>query len=125
MTLEKLLETLDTAPDTLQFDDTLAVIDGCYHFSPTGFANGEVQNAPGENNGSCKILAFGLAQGLTPAQTLACFGRFYREDVLRHPEGEHHQNIRNFIKTGWKGVRFDGQPLTERGPDRPAQKDPL
>ncbi|MBE0507222.1 MAG: HopJ type III effector protein, partial [Marinospirillum sp.] len=26
-----------------------------------------------------------------------------------------HQNIRNFIQSGWKGVTFDGQALTAKG----------
>ncbi len=45
----------------------------------------------GQNNGSCKIFAFGLAQDLSPEQTLACFGQFYRNDVLGFPENTDHQ----------------------------------
>ncbi|MCB0450192.1 MAG: HopJ type III effector protein, partial [Confluentibacter sp.] len=40
-----------------------------------------------------------------------CFGKFYFEEVLNDPNGTGHQNIRNFIKTGFEGLRFDGQPL--------------
>ena len=44
--------------------------------------------------------------------TLACFGAFYTEDVLKNPDGTDHQNIRNFMKTGWDGIAFYGEPLT-------------
>jgi HopJ type III effector protein. len=44
---------------------------------------------------------------------LALFGEFYR-DVLATPEGDDHQNIRNFMKTGWAGVQFNTTPLTEK-----------
>jgi hypothetical protein len=32
---------------------------------------------------------------------------YYFEDVLGNPNGtDHHQNIRNFMKTGWDGIAF-------------------
>jgi len=40
------------------------------------------------------------------------FGRFYREDVLGNPEGNDHANIRNFMESGWGGVKFDSPALT-------------
>jgi hypothetical protein len=43
---------------------------------------------------------------------LNCFGEYYRTDVLQHPDAIDHQNIRNFIRFGWDGVRFDGAALT-------------
>ncbi|MFT4047340.1 MAG: HopJ type III effector protein [Solimonas sp.] len=52
------------------------------------------------------MLAFAKLQGLSEAETLACFGRFYREDVLKNPDGTDHQNIRNFMRTGWRGSRL-------------------
>jgi hypothetical protein len=30
-----------------------------------------------------------------------CFGAYYREEVLGDLEGTNHQNIRNFMKSGW------------------------
>ena len=65
----------------------------------------------GENSGSCKLFAFARLQGLSEAQTLACFGSYYRDDVLGDPGGSNHQNIRNFMQTGWKGVQFEGEAL--------------
>jgi hypothetical protein len=49
---------------------------------------------------------------LNEKQTLACFGKYYREDVLRHPENDDHANIRNFMLYGWEGIVFEGEALT-------------
>jgi hypothetical protein len=90
----------------------MAVIEAHYDFSPTAFRNGDTENAADTNNGSCKIFAFGLLNELTEAQTLACFGDYYRKDVLENPAGDDHQNIRNFIKYGWKGISFSADALS-------------
>lgn len=111
MTLDTFLATLTTSPDNIEFTDTMAVIESLYDFIPTQFSNGPVTNPAGDNNGSCKIFAFGLAQDLTQQQTLACFGRYYRDDVLANPEGSDHQNIRNFMITAWKGIHFESEAL--------------
>jgi hypothetical protein len=37
---------------------------------------------------------------------LACFGAYYRNDVLGNPEGSDHGNIRNFMESGWAGVKL-------------------
>ena len=111
MTLQHLLEKLRYAPDTIEFNDTIAVIDALYDFTPTQFSNGGLVSEAGKNNGSCKIFSFARLQNLNPQQTLACFGAYYRDDVLKHPEGTDHQNIRNFMKTGWEGISFEGEAL--------------
>ena len=51
---------------------------------------------------------------LSPEATLACFGAFYFEEVLGDPNGTNHQNIRNFMKTGWDGIAFYGSPLVAK-----------
>lgn len=114
MELQQFLTLLDNEPETISFEQTMAVIDANYDFTPTAFSNGNTQNEAGQNNGSCKILAFGQCHDLTEEQTLACFGKFYREDVLGNPEGDDHQNIRNFMQSGWGGVQFNGQALTQK-----------
>jgi hypothetical protein len=119
MTLDAFLKHLRATPAALRFDDTLELIDALYDFTPTAFRNGEQHNAAGENNGSCKILAFGQLQGLSKAETLACFGRYYREDVLGDPNGHGHANIRNFMHHGWAGVKFEGTPLKPRQAGNP------
>lgn len=102
--------------EPLEFQETIAVIEANYRYTPTRFTNGlgpeAVVNEAGKNEGSCKIFSFARLAGLTPDQTLALFGAFYRDDVLGHPDGSDHQNIRNFIKDGWDGIRFEGDALT-------------
>lgn len=114
MNLQTFLNTLNNQPENLQFADTMAVIEALYDFAPTSFKNGNVDNGAGQNNGSCKLFAFAKLQGFNEQQTLNCFGAYYRDDVLKNPEGTDHQNIRNFMQTGWAGVEFAGQALNEK-----------
>lgn len=111
MNLDDFLNKLANQADNVDFTETMAVIDAHYQFNPTKFTNGELENEAGQNNGSCKIFAFGLLNFLSEEQTLACFGDYYRKDVLENPEGDDHQNIRNFMQTGWDGVLFEGFAL--------------
>lgn len=114
MKLNDFMNKLKDAPDSVEFSDTMAIIDALYDFTPTTFQNGEVLNATGQNNGSCKLFAFAKLNDLTEQQTLNCFGAYYRNDVLKHPDGSDHQNIRNFIKYGWAGIQYDALPLTAK-----------
>jgi len=114
MELNTFLQHLNNSPDSVTFDDTMAMIESLYEFTPTAFDNGQLVNEAGENNGSCKLFSFAQAQGLAELQTLNCFGAYYRNDVLMHPDGTDHQNIRNFIKTGWAGINFKGIALTPK-----------
>ncbi len=109
--MKSFLQKLKSQPDTIAFTDTIAFIEANYDFTPTAFKNGELMNEAGQNNGSCKLFAFAQLQNLTPQETLACFGAYYRDDVLKHPEATDHQNIRNFIKHGWNGIKYDGNAL--------------
>ncbi len=113
MTIEAFIYKLRKEPTAITFAETMAVIDTHYEFTPTAFKNGDLQNKAGENSGSCKLLAFSKLQGLTKLEALTCFGDYYN-DVLKKPEGSGHQNIRNFIKTGFKGLVFQGEPLTKK-----------
>lgn len=114
MELNDFLRLMNNARDGIAFADTIAVIDALYNFTPTAFRNGEQLNEAGQNNGSCKLFSFARLHDLTQQETLACFGDYYRKDVLGNPKGTDHQNIRNFIKTGWEGISFDGNALTSR-----------
>jgi hypothetical protein len=114
MTLDSFLLQIRHSPDTIEFNDTLTLIDALYDFTPTSFRNGTQVNAAGENNGSCKIFAFAQLHGLTQAETLACFGHYYREDVLGEPAGSGHANIRNFMVYGWQGMVLDSSPLAPK-----------
>ncbi|MEH0665009.1 HopJ type III effector protein [Vibrio scophthalmi] len=115
MELTTFIHTLEHSPETIEFDQTMAIIERYYTFTPTAFTNGDTFNEVNQNNGSCKIFAFGQENQLSESQTLACFGRYYREDVLNHPTGDDHANIRNFMQTGWQGVNFEGQALADKG----------
>lgn len=112
MELNAFLQRLNDTPESIAFSDTMAVIDALYAFTPTAFKNGSSFNEAGQNNGSCKLFSFAKLQGLSQQQTLACFGDYYRKDVLGNPEGTDHQNIRNFMKSGWDGIKFEGEALT-------------
>lgn len=114
MELNIFMDKLRASPEKVEFTDTMAVVDANYQFIETAFKNGEMNNQQGENSGSCKLFSFAKLQGLSERQTLACFGEYYRNDVLSNPDGTDHQNIRNFIKTGWQGVRFEAESLTLR-----------
>ncbi|WP_432473246.1 HopJ type III effector protein [Amphritea sp. HPY] len=112
MDLQTFIQQLNS--DTLDFEDTMAVIEANYQYTPTRFSNGSVTNEAGTNEGSCKIFAFAQLNELTPQQTLTCFGRFYRNDVLQNPTGTDHGNIRNFMLHGWQGINFDQPALQEK-----------
>jgi hypothetical protein len=98
--------------EAISFGDTISVITEHYHYCPVKFTNGTLVNEAGTNEGSCKIFAFAKLHQLTEPQTLNLFGDYYREDVLKNPEGSNHQNIRNFMREGWAGMQFDENPLT-------------
>ena len=114
MKLHDYLTLLNNEPEKLEFADTIDTIDSLYDFNPVAFRNGEIENAAGENNGSCKLFAFAQLQGFDEQQTLHCFGAYYRDDVLKHPDRDDHQNIRNFIKSDWPGIIFSGSALTPK-----------
>ncbi|MBT5484782.1 MAG: HopJ type III effector protein, partial [Gammaproteobacteria bacterium] len=113
--LSQLLSQLADAPDTVHFNQVLEVIDNYYDFTPTRFTSGEGAhqriNEAGTNEGSCKVFGFALLHSLDRAQTLHCFGDYYRVDVLQNPEGVDHGNIRNFLRSEWAGIEFDVPPL--------------
>ena len=111
MTLQDFIKKLQIQPQAIEFADTMAVIEENYSFTETSFSNGQQKNAAGENAGSCKIFSFAQLNNLSEEQTLACFGVYYRDHVLGHPDATDHQNIRQFMANGWAGIDFDGVAL--------------
>ncbi|NMZ66485.1 HopJ type III effector protein [Pseudomonas oryzihabitans] len=95
------------------FADTLAFVAEHYHYQPTAFRNGAVDNAAGQNEGSCKTLGLAKLEGLSDQEALLAFGEHYRS-VLQTPEGSDHANIRALIAHGLTGVSFQGEPLARR-----------
>jgi hypothetical protein len=94
------------------FSQTLAFIAEHYHYQPSAFSNGAVQNPAGQNEGSCKTLGLALLEGFSLEETLRAFGEHYRA-VLANPNGDDHGNIRALLNSGLAGVRF-AQPSLQR-----------
>ena len=111
MKLSDFIDKLKTRPRKIEFAETMEVIEANYKFTETAFSNGEVKNEAGVNSGSCKVFSFAQKHQLSEEETLALFGIYYRADVLAYPDGDDHQNIRQFMKTGWAGISFEGDAL--------------
>lgn len=114
MNIKAFKTKLKNTPNDIEFSETMSTIEANYNFTPTAFKNGTLENAEGQNSGSCKLFAFAKVESLSKEETLACFGTFYFDDVLNDPNGNGHQNIRNFMNTGFKGLSFEGSPLTKK-----------
>ncbi|MBE9560589.1 MAG: HopJ type III effector protein [Proteobacteria bacterium] len=116
--LDEFLKQITNTPETIEFDDVISIIGQNYHYTPSHFVNGaddeKITNAAGENEGSCKIFSFAQLHKLNKEQTLNCFGRYYREDVLKNPESSDHANIRMFKKYGWQNINFDNAVLKRK-----------
>lgn len=116
MNTKELINIIQTNPAEIDFEQVINVIENEYDYTATQFYNGlgknEIINEAGTNEGSCKIFAFADLNDLNEAQTLTCFGKYYRQDILCNLSGTDHANIRNFMKFGWEGVHFDNPPLS-------------
>ncbi len=110
MIIQEFKTKLKSNPISINFAETMQVIDENYNFSPTTFTNGTIKNEAGTNSGSCKLFAYAKLQKLTKEETLFCFGEHY-QSVLDDVNGDSHQNIRNFMKTGFDGLSFNGTAL--------------
>ena len=117
--LEALIQQIKSNPEIIDFKTVIDLIDQSYDYTATQFQNGPDDNCTiskaGENEGSCKIFAFALLNKLDKNQTLNCFGQYYRDDVLKHPDNTDHANIRTFIKYGWKNITFENVALKKKG----------
>ena len=117
MAIDELIRRLTEAPHDISFKEVMETIDLHYDYTPVAFSNGvgdeRVVNAAGENEGSCKVFAFGRLNGFTETETLACFGEHYRH-VLEAPDGTDHANIRTFMRFGWPGVELEGTALVPK-----------
>jgi hypothetical protein len=115
MSFAHFTEQVQHYPGGIEFEQTMNFIDQHFDYIPTAFSNGpDVSNAAGINEGSCKIFTLAQKLNLSKEQTLACFGKFYREEVLQQPDADNHSNIRAFIQHGWDGITFEGDALTAK-----------
>ena len=99
--------------DDYAFSEILAFVAEHYDYQPSAFRNGDVENAAGQNEGSCKTLALALLEGLSRDEALRAFGEHYRS-VLATPQGSDHGNIRALMAHGLEGVKFERQALTPK-----------
>lgn len=90
----------------LPFKEIIAYIDDNFEYTASSFKNGELINAENENQGSAKTLYFAKLNNLSVEDTLKLFAEHYQA-VLQDKEGSSHQNIRNFMQSGWEGVQFE------------------
>jgi len=111
VSINDFISRLKSFPASIGFADTMQLIDDFYIYQPTAFRNGDIINAAGSNEGSCKILAFARLQNFSKEQTLNCFGDYYRVEVLQHPDSDNHPNIRQFMRTGWDAVQINDTVL--------------
>ena len=114
MNVDHLLKVINTDPESIEFTEVISTIDQYFTYQPTLFKNGALVNEAGENESTCKILAFAKIHDLDKEHTLACFGHFYRDEVKDHLHDVGHPNIRTFLVCGWRGVEFQGDALTPR-----------
>lgn len=92
------------------FADTLNFIAHHYDYQPSAFRNGDINNAAGENEGSCKTLGLALLEKFSTEEALLAFGEHYRA-VQQHPTGQDHRNIRTLMAQGLSAVSFEQPPL--------------
>merc|ERR1712127_841363 len=105
---------LEMSSDDIMFEEVMDMINEDYETGLIEFKNGDLLNAFGENEGSANVLSYGALSDFDKETTLKLWGQYYR-DVLATPDGTDHQNIRNFMKTGWEGVPFEnGIALTKK-----------
>tara|TARA_B110000881_G_C18487871_1_gene470114 strand:- start:54 stop:413 length:360 start_codon:yes stop_codon:yes gene_type:complete len=109
--VKQLLSAIANEPSAVAFSQVMAVINSEYNYSASAFSNGDTHNEAGTNEGSCKLFSFAQLNKLSETETLACFGDYYRKDVLEHPKGDDHANIRNFMVSGWQGISFEQSAL--------------
>jgi len=97
----------------LPFKEIIAYIDNNFEYTASSFKNGVLVNAENENQGSAKTFYFAKLNNLSVEDTLKLFAEHYQA-VLDDKDGSSHQNIRNFMKTGWEGILFENPVLKEK-----------
>lgn len=96
--------------NSITFKEVVDFIESKYHHQPTAFKNGEVYNEATQNQGSAKVFSFAQLNNLDKEDTLYLFAEHY-QSVVNTPDGQDHQNIRQFMAHGWDGIAFEGQAL--------------
>lgn len=97
----------------LQFTDVIAWIEALYEHQASAFKNGGTFNEATQNQGSAKVFYFAQMNAWSKEDTLLLFAEHY-QSVLNTPSATDHQNIRQFMEHGWKGIEFKGEALKEK-----------
>lgn len=97
-----------------QFAQTLTFIERYYQYQPSTFSNNGLLSMAGSNEGSCKIFALALLEGLSKQQTLLAFAEHYQH-VLATPEATDHANIRALLKGELSQIQFEQSALKRLG----------
>lgn len=95
------------------FSEIIIHIDEKFNHTPTAFINGALRNESDQNQGSAKVLFYAKIKQMSKEDTLKLFAEHY-EAVLNDANGTSHQNIRNFMNSGFDGLVFEGVVLTEK-----------
>jgi len=102
------------ANNDVKMDDVIAVIDSEFEYTDVGFSVGAVENKPGTNVKSSKILSYAYLTKMDTETALKCYGEVYRE-VKADPNGDSHGNIRALMAGGTECVKFPfGLSLTPK-----------
>lgn len=108
---QSILEQLENG--TANFKAVLDYIENLYTYTPSAFTNGTQHNAAEQNQGSAKVFYFAKLNHLSQEDTLKLFAEHYQA-VLNTPESNDHQNIRQFMLHGWRGISFDNEVLHKK-----------
>lgn len=112
---EELLTLITAAKsNSIAFTEVIKFIETYYQHHPTAFKNGDTYNEATQNQGSAKVFAFAQLNDLDAVDTLYLFAEHY-QSVLANPDGNDHQNIRQFRTHGWAGIAFEGGALVLKG----------
>lgn len=95
------------------FSEIITHIDEKFNHTPTAFINGALRNESDQNQGSAKVLFYAKIKQMSKEDTLKLFAEHY-EAVLNDANETSHQNIRNFMNSGFDGLVFEGVVLTEK-----------
>ncbi|MBT3852888.1 hypothetical protein HOF65_02590 [bacterium] len=96
------------------FNATIFFIHSEYEYEAKPFSIAGKESKAGQNEGTAKILAFSIDNGLNLQDTLLLFGDFFQE-VNDDPEGVEHENIRLLMANGLESVKFSkGSCLRKR-----------
>mmetsp|Transcript_20097 Transcript_20097/g.40238 ORF Transcript_20097/g.40238 Transcript_20097/m.40238 type:complete len:208 (+) Transcript_20097:51-674(+) len=111
---ELFLQNVEMNPEGFTFNEFIEMVEGCYETGLIEWSNGSQKNPPGTNEGSAHVLSLAALADLPKEKALLLWAEHYR-DVLATPDGDDHQNIRQFMEKGWDGVDFsNGISLTKK-----------